>query len=160
MENAIRFLKKVCIAMAMVTPWLAQAQVPTYGLSINLDGARKVVAAAEVEARKNNWNMVIAVVDTGGYTVLLQRMDGSNNSSVAVATQKAQTAVAYRRATKVFEDAIKGGNPQLASLPGVMPVDGGLILVADGRIVGGIGVSGATSAQDGQVAKAGAEVVK
>lgn len=99
--------------------------------------------------------MVIAVVDTGGHLVYLQRLDGTQYASVAVATQKAQSAVAYRRPTKVFEDAVKGGNPQLASLPGAMPVDGGLPIVVGGQIVGAIGVSGGTSAQDGQVAAAG-----
>lgn len=116
---------------------------------------RKVAAAAEAEARKNSWNMVIAVVDMGGHLVYLQRLDGTQYASVAVATQKAQSAVAYRRPTKVFEDAVKGGNPELASLPGAMPVDGGLPIVVGGQIVGAIGVSGGTSAQDGQVAAAG-----
>lgn len=160
MKIARNYLGIMFALAVTLCPWVAEAQIPLYGSNITLESARKVVAAAEAEARKNSWNVVIAVVDTGGYTVLLQRLDGSNNSSVAVATQKAQTAVAYRRSTKVFEDGIKGGNPQLASLPGVMPIEGGLTLVADGKIIGGIGVSGGTSAQDGQVAKAGAEVFK
>jgi uncharacterized protein GlcG (DUF336 family) len=138
----------------------AAAQMPPYGTAISLDTARKVAAAAEAEARKSNWNVVIAVVDTGGHLVSLQRIDGTQYGSVAVATQKAQSSVAYRRPTKVFEDAVKGGNPQLASLPGAMPVEGGLPIVVDGRIVGGIGVSGVTSAQDGQIAAAGAAALK
>ena len=139
----------------------AQAQAPMYGSNVNIDTARKISAAAEAEARKNNWNVVIVVVDTGGHAVSLQRLDGTQYGSLAVATQKAQSAVAYRRPTKVFEDAVKvGGNPQLAFLPGSMPVEGGLPLIMDGKIVGAIGVSGVTSAQDGQIAKAGAESVK
>jgi len=146
---------------ATLFSFAAQAQAPMYGANISLDTARKVSAAAEVEARKNNWNVVIVVVDTGGHTVSLQRLDGTQYASVAVATQKAQSSVAYRRPSKVFEDAVKvGGNPQLAFLPGAMPVEGGLPLVMDGKIVGAIGVSGVTSAQDGQVAKAGMESVK
>ncbi|MCX7167487.1 MAG: heme-binding protein [Rhodocyclales bacterium] len=146
---------------ATLFSFAAQAQAPMYGANINLDTARKVSAAAEAEARKNNWNVVIVVVDTGGHTVSLQRLDGTQYASVAVATQKAQSSVAYRRPSKVFEDAVKvGGNPQLAFLPGAMPVEGGLPLVMDGKIVGAIGVSGVTSAQDGQIAKAGMESVK
>ena len=146
---------------AVLISFAAQAQAPMYGSNINLETARKVSAAAEAEARKNNWNVVIAVVDAGGALVMLQRIDGTQYASVAVATQKAQSAVAYRRPTKVFEDAVKvGGNPQLAFLPGAMPVEGGLPILMDGKIVGAIGVSGVTSAQDGMIAKAGMESVK
>ncbi|MCX7150155.1 MAG: heme-binding protein [Rhodocyclales bacterium] len=149
------------IFAAVLVSFAAQAQAPMYGMNLNLDTARKVSAAAEAEARKNNWNVVIAVVDAGGALVMLQRIDGTQYGSVAVATQKAQSAVAYRRPTKVFEDAVKvGGNPQLAFLPGAMPVEGGLPILMDGKIVGAIGVSGVTSAQDGMVAKAGMESVK
>jgi uncharacterized protein GlcG (DUF336 family) len=157
MSNIIRLLAGAAFAALAFS---AIAQAPPYGAAIGLDNARKVAAAAEAEARKNNWNVVIAIVDTGGHLVHLQRIDGTQYASVAVATQKAQSSVAYRRPTKVFEDAVKGGNPQLASLPGAMPVDGGLPIIVDGRIVGGIGVSGVTSAQDGQIAAAGVAALK
>ena len=161
----MHFAKHVVRAMPVMASVLfsftALAQAPLYGSNINLETARKVSAAAEAEARKNNWNVVISIVDTGGSLVSLQRIDGTQYASVAVATQKAQSAVAYRRPTKVFEDAVKtGGNPQLAFLPGSMPVEGGLPLIMDGKIVGAIGVSGVTSAQDGVIAKAGMESVK
>ena len=157
-----RLIAKTFLAFATVlVSFAAQAQAPLYGSNITLEAARKVSAAAEAEARKNNWNVVIAIVDTGGHLVSLQRIDGTQYASVTVATQKAQSSVAYRRASKVFEDAVKvGGNPQLAFLPGAMPVEGGLPLLVDGKIVGAIGVSGVTSAQDGVVAKAGAEAAK
>lgn len=157
-----RLLAKTFLTFtAVLVSFAAQAQAPMYGMNLNLDTARKVSAAAEAEARKNSWNVVIAVVDTGGALVMLQRIDGTQYGSVAVATQKAQSAVAYRRPTKVFEDAVKvGGNPQLAFLPGAMPVEGGLPILMDGKIVGAIGVSGVTSAQDGMIAKAGMESVK
>ena len=150
----------LAFVVALVS-FAAQAQAPAYGTNINLETARKVSAAAEAEARKNGWNVVIVVVDTGGHTVSLQRLDGTQYASVAVATQKATTSVGYRRATKVLEDAVKtNGNQQLAFLPGAIPVEGGLPLIMDGKIVGAIGVSGVTSAQDGMIAKAGAEAVK
>ncbi len=133
--------------------------MPPYGPSLNLDTARKVVAAAEAEARKNNWNVVISIVDTGGHVVLVQRLDGTQYGSVDIAIKKAQTATAYRRPTKVFEDRIKAGDAQLTLLPGVMPLEGGVPIVVNGQLVGGIGVSGVTAAQDGQIAKAGADVV-
>ena len=155
-----KLARLITTAALAVLPLVALAQMPPYGTAINLDTARKAAAAAEAEARKNSWNVVIAVVDTGGHLVYLQRIDGTQYASVAVATQKAQSSVAYRRPTKVFEDAVKGGNPQLASLPGAMPVDGGLPIVVDGRIIGGIGVSGVTSAQDGQIAAAGVAALK
>lgn len=157
-----RMIAKALLTLgAALVAFAAQAQAPMYGNNISLETARKVSAAAEAEARKNNWNVVIAVVDTGGHLVSLQRIDGTQYASVTVATQKAQSSVAYRRASKVFEDAVKvGGNPQLAFLPGAMPVEGGLPLIMDGKIVGAIGVSGVTSAQDGVIAKAGAESVK
>jgi uncharacterized protein GlcG (DUF336 family) len=157
MHRIIRLLAGAALATLAFS---ASAQMPPYGAAISLDNARKVAAGAEAEARKNNWNVVIAVVDNGGHLVFLQRIDGTQYGSVAVATQKAQSSVAYRRPTKVFEDAVKGGNPQLASLPGAMPVDGGLPIVVDGRIVGGIGVSGVTAAQDGQIAAAGVAAMK
>lgn len=152
-----RLVPVFALALASVA---GQAQAPMYGNNISLDSARKVSAAAEAAARANNWNMVIAVVDAGGHLVMLQRLDGTQYGSVEVATRKAQSAVAYRRPTKAFEDALKGGNPQVASLSGVMPSEGGLPIVVDGKIVGGIGVSGGSGVQDGQVAKAGMEALK
>ncbi len=152
-------MKLPLAAVALFLAGTAFAHVPPYGPSLNLDTARKVVAAAEAEARKNNWNVVISIVDTGGHVVLLQRLDGTQYASVDIATKKAQTATAYRRPTKGFEDRIKGGDPQLALLPGVMPLEGGLPIVVNGQLVGGIGVSGVTSAHDGQIAKAGADVL-
>lgn len=161
MHFAKHVVRAVPVMAGVLFSFAAMAQAPLYGSNINLETARKVSAAAEAEARKNNWNVVISIVDTGGSLVSLQRIDGTQYASVAVATQKAQSAVAYRRPTKVFEDAVKtGGNPQLAFLPGSMPVEGGLPLIMDGKIVGAIGVSGVTSAQDGVIAKAGMESVK
>jgi glc operon protein GlcG len=124
---------------------------------LTLEGAKKVAAAAEVEAKKNNWNVVIAVVDDGGNLIYLQRIDGTQTGSIDVAILKARTAQAFKRPTKVFEDAIAGGRNALIALHGALPLEGGLPIVVGGQLVGAIGVSGAKSTEDGQVAKAGAD---
>jgi glc operon protein GlcG len=124
---------------------------------LTLDGARKVAAAAEAEAKKNNWNVVIAVVDDGGNLIYLQRIDGTQTGSIEVAIQKARTAQAFKRPTKVFEDAIAGGRNALIALHGALPLEGGLPIMVGGQLVGAIGVSGVKSTEDGQIAKAGAD---
>ena len=142
----------------------AVAQTPTtpYGAPITLEQAKKVVAGAEAEARKNNWNVVIAVLDSGGHLVLLQRLDNTQFASIEVAQQKAYSAVAFRRPTKVFQDGVAAGGEglRLLKLAGATPVEGGLPLILDGKLVGSIGVSGVTSQQDNQIAKAGADSLK
>ena len=120
------------------------------------------MAAAEAEAKKNNWDMVIAILDSGGNVVLLQRLDDTQLGSLEVARQKAYSAVAFRRPTKAFQDGVAaaGAGLRLLRLEGASPIDGGLPIVVNGRIIGGIGVSGATGEQDAQVAKAGADALK
>ena len=124
---------------------------------LTLDGAKKIATAAEVEARKNNWNVVIAVVDDGGHLLYLQRIDGTQTGSIEVAIQKARTAQAFKRPTKVFEDAIAGGRNALIALHGALPLEGGLPIMVGGQLVGAIGVSGVKSTEDGQIAKAGVD---
>ncbi len=142
----------------------AQAQTPQtpppYGMPINLDSAKKAAAGAAAEARKNNWGMVIAITDGGGHLVYLERMDGTQYGSIDIATRKAQSAAAYRRPSKVFEDAVAGGRNAVLGLTGAMPIEGGLPIVMDGKIVGAIGASGGTAPQDGQVAGAGVNALK
>jgi glc operon protein GlcG len=136
-------------------------QIP-YGVPISLDQAKKVMAGAEAEAKKNNWNMVIAVLDSGGHLVMLERMDGTQLGSIDAAKDKAYSAVLYRRPTKVFQDLVGQGGPnlRLLRLAGASPLEGGIPIIVDGKIVGAIGVSGASSEQDAQVAKAGADTLK
>jgi uncharacterized protein GlcG (DUF336 family) len=126
---------------------------------LTLDGAKKVAAAAEAEAKKNSWNVVIAVVDDGGNLLYLQRIDGTQTGSIEVAIQKARTAQAFKRPTKVFEDAIAGGRNALIALHGALPLEGGLPIMVGGQLVGAIGVSGVKSTEDGQIAKAGADSI-
>lgn len=126
---------------------------------LTLETAKKIAAAAEMEANKNGWLVVIAIVDDGGHLLYLQRLDTTQFGSVEVATHKARAAVGFKRPTKTFADAVSGGRVGLLGLPGILPLEGGLPLTVDGEIVGAIGVSGVTSEQDGQIAKAGAEAL-
>ena len=120
---------------------------------LTLDLAKQLAAAAEAEARKNNWNVVIALVDDGGHLVYLQRLDDTQYASIDVATRKAQTAIAFKRPSKIFEDATAAGKVAVLSLP-IISLEGGVPLVVEGKMIGAVGVSGVTSQQDGVVAKA------
>ena len=136
----------------------AAAPLP-YGMPIGFEAARKAMAAAEKEAAENNWNVAIAIVDSGGHLVMMHRLDGTQIASIRIAEGKARTALEFRRPTKALEDAVAGGGAglRLLALEGVTPLEGGVLIQAGGRIVGAIGVSGVTSAQDAQIARAGAE---
>ncbi|MBN8221372.1 MAG: heme-binding protein [Spirochaetes bacterium] len=129
----------------------------TYGEPIHLSDAKKIVAAAQAEAAKNGWNMAIAIVDSGANLVLLEKMDNTQLGSIEICQAKALTAIKFKRATKAFEETVeKGGvNLKILGMPNVIPVEGGEIIVKGDKIIGAIGVSGALSAQDTQVAKAG-----
>lgn len=133
----------------------------SYGTPITLELARTVAAAAEAEAAKNQWPMAIAIVDSTGHLALFQRTDGTQLASMDIAIAKAKSAVNYRRSTKVFEDMIAAGGAgvRALSLPGAMAVEGGLLLVKNGAIIGAIGVSGMRSVDDGVVAQAGADTL-
>ena len=154
-------MKKLLLAVAALTLSFA-AQAQTYGAPISLDQARKVAAAAEAEMKKNNWAMSIAIVDSGGHLVLFQRADGSQFAGAKVAEDKAWSAAGFKRPGKMFQDRLATGGVEtrLLQLRGVSALDGGDPIVVDGKIVGGIGVSGGSGEQDGQVAKAGAGALK
>ena len=146
---------------AMVGTTTVHAQA--YGAPISLDQAKKAMAAAEAEAKKNNWNVAIAIVDSGGHLTLFQRLDNTQFGSVDVAREKAGAAIAFRRPTKAFQDLIEKGGVHLRLLnitgdAGVL--EGGVPIVLDGKLVGAIGVSGVTSQQDAQIAQAGVDALK
>ncbi len=122
--------------------------------SLNLAVTKLIVAAAEQEATKNKWTMFITVVDDGGTVVAIERMDETQIGSLDVSIGKAKTALKFKRPSKVFDDLVNGGKPGLMGL-GVTPVEGGIPLLADGKVIGAIGVSGGSSQQDAQVAQAG-----
>ena len=126
---------------------------------LTLDDAKRIAAAAEVEAKTNAWQVVIAVVDDGGHPLYLQRSHDTQFGSVELAIKKAQAAVAFQRPTKASEDAVLSGRLIHLALPGVIPAEGGVPLVRDGCIIGGLGISGVRSFQDGQIAQAGANAL-
>jgi uncharacterized protein GlcG (DUF336 family) len=132
-----------------------------YGPPVTLAQARAVMAAAEAEALAHDWPMVIAIVDSGGHLVMLHALDQAQHGSVPVAQGKAETAVNFRRPSKVFEDAVAAGSLgwRLLGMSNLLPLDGGLPLIVEGRVVGAIGVSGMQSTQDAQVAAAGAAAI-
>ena len=127
---------------------------------LTLEGAKMVAAAADAEARKNNWNVAIAIVDDAGNLLYYQRADDTQAASNAIAIEKARSAAMFRRSTKVMEDVVAGGRHVFMTFPGVVPVQGGLPLVAAGKVVGAIGVSGVASRDDEIIAKAGADQLK
>ncbi|MFI5174152.1 MAG: heme-binding protein [Terriglobia bacterium] len=140
---------------------LAQMSIP-YGMPVSLELAKKAAAAALAEARKNNWAMAAAIVDPAGDLVYFERMDGTQTGSVSVAMSKARSAALFKRPTKAFQDALAAGGAglRILGLEGAVPVEGGLPLILDGKIVGAIGVSGGSSDQDSQCAKPGADALK
>jgi uncharacterized protein GlcG (DUF336 family) len=157
---------KVAIGAALLlSATLAQAQqpapapIPQYGPNITQEQARKVMSAAEAETRKNSWPMAIAIVDTAGQLVMFQRFDNTQTASIMISQDKAVSAAMLRRPTKVIQDAVAGGGAGLRflALRYASPVEGGLPIYVDGKIVGAIGVSGMASDQDGVIAKAGAD---
>ena len=165
MTNHLRPLRAWTATLMMACSIGAMAQTPAappppYGAPITLEQAKKAMVAAEAEARKNNWQVVIAIVDTGGTLVMLQRLE-AQNASVDIATGKARTAVNFRRPSKALEDglAANGSALRILAVPGVTPLQGGLPIVVDGKIIGGIGVSGVLASQDEMVAKAGLDML-
>jgi glc operon protein GlcG len=149
----------------LVTAASASAQTPApppnYGAPISLEQAKKVMAGAEAEAKKNNWPVVIAILDSGGQLVMLQRLDNTQWGSVEIAKEKARSSVALRRPTKALQDLIAQGGANLRLLNiGYSVLEGGIPIVVDGKIIGSVGVSGVTSQQDAQIAQAGIDAMK
>ncbi len=156
-------MKKFLLVLAACQAvFLASAHAQSYGPPITLDQAKKVMAAAQAEAKKNNWNFSIAILDNGGHMVLFERSDGAFFASAEVARDKAWSAAAFRRPGKAFQDRLATGGVEirLLQLRGASPIDGGEPIIADGKVVGSIGVSGGAGEQDGQVARAGAASLK
>jgi uncharacterized protein GlcG (DUF336 family) len=138
------------------------SQLPNpYGAPIPLESAKRAAAPALAEARKNNWSMAVAIVDGSGELVYFERIDGTQAASPTVAIEKARSAARFKRPTKALQDALAAGGEglRILRLDSAVPIEGGLPLLMDGKIVGAIGVSGGTSQQDGQCAQAGANVL-
>jgi uncharacterized protein GlcG (DUF336 family) len=164
--NRQRLISIAVSMMLILTAIAASAQQPPappdYGPGITLEQAKKVMAGAEAEAAKNKWPMVIVILDSGGQLAMLHRLDGAQWGSIDVARDKAYSAVAFRRPTKVFQDLIAqgGANLRLLNLRGASMLEGGIPIMVGGKVIGGIGVSGGTSPQDAQVAQAGIDTLK
>jgi uncharacterized protein GlcG (DUF336 family) len=146
-----------CAALLGVFSHVASAQLADKKV-LTLEGAKKLAVAAEAEAVKNKWNVVIAVVDDGGHLIYLQRMDGTQTGSIDVAVGKARTAMAFKRPTKVFDELAKT-RPSIVTLGEVTLLEGGIPVTVGGQIVGAVGVSGVTSVQDAQIAQAGIDAL-
>jgi glc operon protein GlcG len=125
---------------------------------LDLDSARRVAAAAEAEADKNKWDVVIAIVDDGGHLMYLQR-GKAQPGSIDIAINKAKSALMFRRSTKIWEEIVDGGRPGYLALPGIVPLEGGIPLIYRDQVVGGIGVSGVKSTEDGMIAQVGASAL-
>lgn len=146
-------MKKLFFLLLFCLPLVGFSQTKPY---LTLSDAQRIADAAEAKAKAEGWNVVIAILDDGGHLISLRRMDNVQIGSVDVAQAKAKSAVMFKRSTKIFEEAMKGeGGSRIATLPHAVGVEGGLPIFKDGVIVGSIGVSGVTSAQDGMVAEAG-----
>ena len=148
-----RLLTTLALACFAVLSFSAHAQLADKK-ALTLDAAKKMAAAAEAEAVKNKWNVVIAVVDDGGHLIYLQRMDGTQTGSIEVAMGKARTAMAFKRPTKVFDELAKT-RPAIVTLGDVVLLEGGIPIKVGEQVIGAVGVSGVTSQQDAQIAEAG-----
>ena len=151
-----RNLFTALLLLITATPAWAQLRVTK---SLTLEGARNIMAAADAEAKKNNWSVAIAIVDPAGGLVLFQKADGARPSNVDFAVGKARTAARYQRPTKGLDSAVASGRLQLLAAD-ALPIEGGVPIVVDGQVVGAVGVSGVTAAQDAQVAMAGIAALK
>ena len=147
---------------AQVTPAKPAAPALSYGEPISLETAKKIVAAAEAFALKNDWAVAIAIVDVSSNLVLFEKFPNTQIGSIEVAIGKAKTANNFKRPTKAMEDAVAGGGAglRLLAVPGVFPIDGGELIIQNGKIIGAIGVSGVQASQDDEVAKAGLAALK
>jgi glc operon protein GlcG len=138
-----------------------QPSTPPYGPAISLDDAKRAMAAAELEAARNSWQVAITILDSGGNLVMFHKMDNTQLASITASEGKARTALTFKRPSKALDDAIAAGGAglRLLAVKDITPLEGGLPILVDGKIIGAIGVSGALSSQDAQAAKAGADAL-
>ncbi len=157
----LRVIAVLCVIMFVFSGVaLAQGMPNPYGPNINLETAKKVAAAAAAEAKNLKINVVIAIVDTGGNIVYLERFDVVQYGSNDAALHKAKCSVMWKRPTKALEDVIVSGKLNYLTLDGMIAIEGGVPIIQGGKIIGAIGVSGGAAAQDGQVARAGAKMLE
>jgi len=143
------------VGLSMLFPAAVKPELPVKKV-LTLDAAKKIAASAEAEAKNRGATVVIVVVDDGGHLLLLERLDDTQVASVEVGIGKARTAAIFRRPSKVFEDQVRDGRVAALALPGATPLQGGIPIVHEGKVIGAIGVSGNTPQEDEDIAKAGA----
>jgi uncharacterized protein GlcG (DUF336 family) len=160
MSTVKAMMQIVIISFSTLFAALASAQSPSYGPDIKLADAKRIASAALAEAQKNKWNVAVAIVDNHGSLVYYERMDDTQSASPVIAIEKARSAAMFRRPTRAMEDTINKGRVAFLGIPLATPITGGLPIVTGGKIAGAIGVSGVTSDQDEQVAKAGLDGFK
>jgi glc operon protein GlcG len=153
----------VVLMLAQKAPVAEPAKQKADGLAtkkaLTLKVAKEIAAAASRFAQKNQWNVVISIVDDGGHLMYFERMDGVQTGSIEVAIRKAKTAAAFKRPTRLFEEDVAKGRTALVALPGGMPFEGGVPITVDNEVIGAVGVSGMTAQQDGQIAQAGVDAL-
>lgn len=147
------------LLMAMSGSGMAQGQLPTKRV-LTMEAATRAANAAEAEARRNNWAVSIAVLDDAGHLIVFRRMDGAKLVATDIAIRKARTAVYFQGETKALEAEVAGGRTALLPIDGFMPLEGGVPILSGGQLVGAIGVSGVTGAQDAQCALVGAAAIQ
>ena len=152
-------LTGIVIVLTVVVSTMAGNVRLSQKLSLNLDVAKNIAAASAAFAAKNDWNVVIAIVDDGGHLLYFERMDGVQLGSIQIAIEKAETAVWFKRPSAKFERGVEGGRNVLLALPNGIPFEGGVPILWEGEIIGAVGVSGVTAQQDGMVAQAGADAL-
>jgi glc operon protein GlcG len=169
-EEAFQMFRMFALACALAlsagsalaqAPAAPSAASPPYGPPITLDQAKRAMAAAELEAAKNSWQVAITILDSGGNMIMFHRVDNAQLSATTVSEGKARTALEFKRPSKALDDAIAAGGAgmRLLALKAITPIEGGIPVIVDGKIIGAIGVSGSLSSQDAQVAKAGADAL-
>lgn len=159
LATALAGLAPLAVAAQASAPAAAPAGVTTQVTALTFEGARRIAAAAAEEAQRNNWGVSIAVVDPAGELLFFARLDGAHQQSVDISRAKARTAARWRRETKSLEDAVAGGRTVLLAVEGMLPLEGGVPIIVEGRVLGAVGVSGVTSQQDAQIARAGIRAV-
>ena len=154
------WLRMITVALAVVTTGAGiRADQLATKKTLTLAIAKQIAAASEAEATKNKWIQVIAILDDGGNLIYLERMDDSQLGSLDIALAKAKSALYFKRPTKAFQDQVAAGGNNILKLPNAIANEGGVPLMADGKVIGAIGISGATAQQDGQVAAAGVDAL-
>jgi len=143
------------LALAALATTAQAQQRPEYGPDVTVAAAKKIAAATLAECAANKWNVAVAIVDTHGFLVYFERMENTQSASIDIAQGKSRVGAMYRRTTRVFAEVIAKSGPAVMTLPGVVASPGGLPIFADGKVIGGVGVSGVTGDQDEQCAKAG-----